>query len=97
MYRYFIGGLVVAIIAVVLGYLWFTQQQMLRARGNEQIAELNQQLSKLQSENAELKSALAKVEAEENRLANENDMLTKTLENARLTGKVPSELPYPPK
>ncbi len=97
MYRYFIGGLVVAIIALVIGYLWFSQQQILHARENKRIAELNQELSMLQSENAQLKSALATVEAEENRLAKENDMLAKTLENARLTGRIPSKLPYPPK
>jgi hypothetical protein len=41
--------------------------------------------------------ALAKVQAEEQRLVTENDMLSKTLAQARLTGKIPSKLPYPPK
>lgn len=98
MYRYLIGGLIVAIIAGVLGYMWFSQQKIVQAHNQKQIAQLNEQVEKLQSENALLKTALAKVEAEENRLAAQNDMLTKALEKARITGKVPSEvMPYPPK
>jgi len=37
------------------------------------------------------------VQAEEQRQVTENELLTKVLEQAKLTGKIPDKLPYPPK
>ncbi len=97
MYRYLVGAIVVAIIAALIGWNWYRQQQAATQREQAQIAELSDHVRQLDQENSQLKAALAKVQAEENRLVTENQILTKTLEQARLTGKVPAELPYPPK
>lgn len=97
MYRYLVGAIVVAIIAALIGWKWYRQQQAATQHDQAQIAELSDHVQQLQKENDQLKVALAKVQAEENRLVTENQILSKTLEQARLTGKVPSTLPYPPK
>jgi hypothetical protein len=46
-----------------------------------------------------MKDQLVKVQAEEERLAAANEDLAKTLQQARLTGKIPppSAMPFPPK
>ncbi len=97
MYRYLVGAIVVAIIAALAGWNWNRRQQAATQRDQAQIARLSDQVRQLEQENSQLKAALAKVQAEENRLVTENQILTKTLEQARLTGKVPATLPYPPK
>jgi hypothetical protein len=37
------------------------------------------------------------VQAEEQRQVTENELLAKVLDQAKLTGKIPDKLPYPPK
>jgi uncharacterized protein HemX len=96
MLRAIVVFLVLAAIAGVGLWWWYGQQQALRARQENQISDLQSQLVKLRADNDRLKSELGKVEEEETRLATENQELTKALEQARVTGKVPA-LPYPPK
>jgi cell division protein FtsL len=94
-------ALIVAIVAVAGGWLLYRQSQAVQAENQKKIAELQQQLEKLQSENGQMKENLAKAQSEEDRLAAANQDLAKTLAQARLTGKIPplppSALPYPPK
>lgn len=97
MIRYLIGALVVALIAAALGWKWNRQAQDEHQREQAQISELSSRLGQLQDQNNQLNAALAKVQAEEQRQVTENDLLTKTLEQAKLTGKIPDKLPYPPK
>lgn len=97
MYRYLVGAIVVALIAAVIGWKWYQQQQADQRREQAQISELSDRVRQLQDQNNQLSVALAKVQAEEQRLVTENDMLSKTLAQARLTGKIPDKLPYPPK
>ena len=89
-----------AAIAGALGYRWYQQNLELQQHQQEQLDQLNQRVKKMQDENATLKSQLAKVQDEEGRLAIANDMLTKAIEQSKLTGKAaekPLNLPYPPK
>jgi uncharacterized protein YlxW (UPF0749 family) len=97
MYRYLFGALVVALIAAAIGWKWHQQEQADHQRDQAQISELSGRIGQLQDQNNQLNAALAKVQAEEQRLVTENDLLTKTLEQAKLTGKIPDKLPYPPK
>ena len=97
MYRYLVGAIVVALIAAVIGWKWYQQQQAEQRREQAQISELSDRVKQLQDQNNQLSVALAKVQAEEQRLVTENDMLSKTLAQAKLTGKIPDKLPYPPK
>jgi Tfp pilus assembly protein PilN len=91
----------IAIAAVVGGWLLYSRSQAAHAEDQKKIAELQQQLATLQSENAQLKENLGKSQTEEERLSAANQDLAKALAQARLTGKVPplpsSALPYPPK
>ena len=97
--RILIGAAVVAIIAIIAGYMMSVKNEEARKAQESKIVELQGQLQKLQDENDGLKSALAKVQGEEDRLAADNQALSKALAQAQLTGKVPStlKLPYPPK
>jgi membrane protein implicated in regulation of membrane protease activity len=97
MYRYLVGAIVVAAIAAVIGWKWYQQNQTERQREQAQINELSGRVGQLQDQNNQLNAALAKVQAEEQRQVTENDLLAKTLEQAKLTGKIPDKLPYPPK
>lgn len=97
MYRYLVGAVVVALIAAAIGWKWHQQEQADHQRDQAQISELSGRIGQLQDQNNQLNAALAKVQAEEQRLVTENDLLTKTLEQAKLTGKIPDKLPYPPK
>ncbi len=97
MYRYLVGAIVVALIAAAIGWKWHQQEQADHQRDQAQISELSGRIGQLQDQNNQLNAALAKVQAEEQRLVTENDLLTKTLEQAKLTGKIPDKLPYPPK
>lgn len=97
MYRYLIGALVVAIVAALIGWNWNRQQQSAMRQAQTQIRQLSDRVTEADAENSRLKSDLAKVQAEENRLVMENQILSKTLGQARATGKIPNKLPYPPK
>ena len=97
MYRYLVGAIVVAVIAAAIGWKWHQRQQLERQREQAQINELSARISQLQDQNSQLNAALAKVQAEEQRQVTENELLTKTLEQAKLTGKIPDKIPYPPK
>jgi predicted negative regulator of RcsB-dependent stress response len=97
MYRYLVGAIVVAVIAAVVGWRWYQQDQAEHQREQAQVSELSARIGQLQDQNNQLNAALAKVQAEEQRQVTENDLLTKTLEQAKLTGKIPDKLPYPPK
>jgi predicted negative regulator of RcsB-dependent stress response len=96
MARYVIVALVLLILLGVIGWEHY-QQQAADQREQARIAELNGQVQKLREENAQLKESLDKVQAEEARLVTANDLLTKTIEQAKVTGKMPDKVPYPPK
>ena len=96
--RILIGAAVVAIIAIIAGYVVLEKERDAQKTQESKIAELQGQLQKLQDDNDGLKSALAKVQSEEDRLSAENQQLSKALAQAQVTGKVPAlKLPYPPK
>ncbi|GEM_PF-3202463 len=96
---------IVAVFAVILAALiatfavMYKQRLDFEAQQQARIDELTKEVSQLQAENESNKAALAKVEQEENRLASENQILLKELEQAKITGKLPktTPLPYPPK
>src|SRR6266849_6133693 len=67
--RMIIGGVVVAIIAIIAVYVISVKDEEARKAQESKIVELQGQLQKLQDENNGLKSALAKVQSEEDRLA----------------------------
>ena len=99
MIRFLIGALAAAAIAIAIGFWWHQQNEADHLRQQAAVAQLGDDLAKARSENDQLKAALAKVQDEENRLAADNQALSKALEQARLAGKVPGKLslPYPPK
>ena len=101
MYRYFIGAIIALLIAVGAGWKLYQQEQardvQARAVDRNRIDSLTAQIADLQQQNAQLNVALDKVQAEQQRLVVENDMLNKALAQGRLTGKIPDKLPYPPK
>ncbi|MBV8773648.1 MAG: hypothetical protein JO166_15165 [Deltaproteobacteria bacterium] len=96
-----IAVLIAAIAAAAGGWLLYSRNKAAQADDQKRIAELQQQIDTLQSENAQLKENLAKAQSEEERLSSANQELAKMLAKARLTGKVPplppGALPYPPK
>ena len=94
MARLVIGGLVVAIIAALL---FFIYSGSFRTRNQEQqISGLNNQVNKLQAENEQLKNDLAKVQSEGSRLAAQNEEMRKAIGSFKATGKMP-EVPPPAK
>ena len=97
MFRYLVGAIVVAMIAAAIGWKWRQQAQADHQHDQAQISELSGRIGQLQEQNNQLNAALAKVQAEEQRQVTENDLLAKVLEQAKLTGKIPDKLPYPPK
>jgi regulator of replication initiation timing len=66
-------------------------------RQARQLDDLNTQVEKVQKDNQDLRDQLAKVQEENNNLKGYNDVLKKALETAKVTGKVPEIMPYPPK
>ena len=96
-----VAALIAAIAAAAAGWLLYSHNRAVNAENQKRLAELQQQLETLQSENAQLKENLAKTQSEEERLSAANQDLAKALAQARLTGKIPplppSALPYPPK
>jgi predicted nucleic acid-binding Zn-ribbon protein len=97
MVRYLVGAIVVAMIAAAIGWKWRQQAQADHQHDQAQISDLSGRIGQLQEQNNQLNAALAKVQAEEQRQVTENDLLAKVLEQAKLTGKIPDKLPYPPK
>jgi uncharacterized protein YlxW (UPF0749 family) len=99
MLRGLIAFLVLAAIASGAFWYWYQRRLAFEAEQRAQIDQLTKQVAQLQSENEANKAALNKVEQEENRLASENQLLLKELEQAKVTGKLPKNLPlpYPPK
>jgi len=97
MIRYLVGAIVVAVIAGAVGWKWYQREQAQHQRDQAKISELLTQIDQLRAETNQLNDALAKVQAEEQRQVTENQLLNHTLEQAKLTGKIPDKLPYPPK
>jgi septal ring factor EnvC (AmiA/AmiB activator) len=101
--RIVITALVVALVLLGAGYFAWYRIQALdavdRANLEKQLAELQTERDQLKADDARSKDELAKVQAEEERLAAANEDLAKTLQQARLTGKIPppSAMPFPPK
>ena len=97
--RFLIGALVAGIIAAAIFYVWNQRNLQTQASQQQRISTLASQVSRLRAENSELKDALAKVQAEENELARQNDLLNKAVATVKATGKLPAKplLPYPPK
>lgn len=96
-----VAALIVAIGAAAGGWVLYSRNRAAQLEDQRKLAELQQQLEKLQSENSQLKDNLTKSQSEEERLSSANQELAKALAQARLTGKIPplprSALPYPPK
>ncbi len=95
--RALLGGLIVAIAAAVIFYLWSAGYHEQHDREQAQIAQLNQQVSRLSDENTRLKAELAKVQSEEANLAAENDEMKKAIASMKATGKIPPAITYPAK
>jgi peptidoglycan hydrolase CwlO-like protein len=93
MARILIGGLVVAIIAALLFFLYAGSYRTRNQAQEQQITELNDQLIKLQTENEQLKAQLTKVQGEESTLAAQNEEMQKAIATFKATGKMP---PTPP-
>ena len=93
MARILIGGLVVAIVAALLFFLYSSSYRTRNQAQEQQISELNNQLIKLQSENEQLKAQLGKVQAEETTLTAQNQEMQKAIAIYKATGKMP---PTPP-
>ena len=93
MARILIGGLVVAIVAALLFFLYAGSYRTRNQAQEQQISELNNQLNKLQSENEQLKTALARVQAEGSSLAAQNEEMRKAIASFKATGKLPENLP----
>jgi peptidoglycan hydrolase CwlO-like protein len=95
------GGLVVAVLAALLLYVYASSCRTAIADQARQIAALGAQLNKIEQQNAELQTELAKVQSEETGLAAENDQLRKSIATFKATGKMPTnlptDLPSPPK
>jgi len=103
MLRFFLGCLLVGLIAIVIGWRWYGQELAIRETQARQITGLSAQVAKLTSDNARLNAQLTQVQNEEARLAHDNDALRETIQETKLTGKVPPKEeiiappPYPPK
>jgi septal ring factor EnvC (AmiA/AmiB activator) len=101
--RIVLAALIVALIFIGAGYLAWrhiqAEQAAERADLQKQIGELERERDQFKADDDKTKAALDKVQAEEERMAVVNEELTKTLQQAQLTGKIPppSSLPFPPK
>jgi uncharacterized protein HemX len=101
--RIVLTALIAAVIFIGAGFFAWrhieAEQAAERADLQKQIAELEGERDQLRAEDDRTKVALDKVQAEEERMAAVNEELTKTLQQAQLTGKIPppSSLPFPPK
>jgi uncharacterized membrane-anchored protein YhcB (DUF1043 family) len=90
-------GLVVGVVAGLIFFVYSRSCESAAADQAQKIAELGQQLNRLEKQNAELTTELAKVQAEETGLAAQNDELKKAIASVKATGKLPKSLAYPPK
>lgn len=97
MARLLVGGLIVAIIAALLFFLYAGSYRTRNEAQEQQISQLNDQLLKLQSENEQLKSELSKVQAEQSTLAAQNEEMRKEIATFKATGKLPPPSPPPAK
>ncbi|HUY20447.1 MAG TPA: hypothetical protein VMV15_14630 [Candidatus Binataceae bacterium] len=99
MLRILTGAIVVAIIAGLIGWQWSIKQRAATALQQQQISDLQHQLSRVQQDNSDLRAKLATVQEEEDRLAAENNALNEAIAKSRVTGKAAEmpALPYPPK
>jgi predicted negative regulator of RcsB-dependent stress response len=97
MVRALVVFLVIAAVAGFFAYRYYNQEQLFRAEQEQKLDDLNTQLEKQKSDDNNLKDQLAKVQEENNNLKGYNDLLKKALEEAKVTGKVPTIMPYPPK
>lgn len=87
----------VAIAAGIL-FAWISgQNHAEQDRLGKQISAMNGQLSQLRDENTRLKGDLAKVQTEQQNLAAQNEEMRKAIAMVKATGKLPKNLPYPPK
>jgi peptidoglycan hydrolase CwlO-like protein len=93
MAKLLIGGLIVAMIAALLFFLYSGSYRTRNQAQEQQISELNDQVMKLQNENEQLKAELARVQAEETTLAAQNEEMQKAIATFKATGKMP---PTPP-
>ncbi len=96
-----VGGLVVAVVAAMILYVYASSCRSAMADQARQIAALGAQLSKLEQQNSELRTNVAKLQSEEESLAAQNDQLRKAIATFKATGKMPPnttlDLPLPPK
>jgi peptidoglycan hydrolase CwlO-like protein len=101
--RIVITALLVSMLFISAGYFaWYRLEALNasdRANQEKQLTDLQAERYHLKAENERMKDQLAKVQAEEERLAAANEDMAKTLQHARLTGKIPppSAMPFPPK
>jgi len=89
--------LIIGAIGAFFAYRQYQQDQTTNAQIVQQIDDLNSQVQKLQNDNSLLRDQLAKVQEENNHLKGYNDELQKAIATAKITGKMPLVLPYPPK
>jgi cell division protein FtsB len=91
------GAIVVAIAAAIL-FAWVSSQHRTEQDTlNQQIAAMNSELGQLRDQNTSLKGELSKVQTEQQSLAAQNEELRKAIATVKATGKLPPDLPYPPK
>jgi predicted negative regulator of RcsB-dependent stress response len=97
MLRAVVVFLILAAIAGYFAYRHYQQDQVTAAETTQRINDLNSRIQKLQNDNSLLHDQLATVQEENYNLKGYNDVLKKALETAKLTGRVPQIMPYPPK
>jgi predicted negative regulator of RcsB-dependent stress response len=97
MVRGLILFLVLAAIAGFFAWRYHKQDQAKIAQQAAQLDDLNTQLNQLKTDNNQLHDQVDKIQEENNNLKIYNDALKKALEQAKITGKVPLVMPYPPK
>ncbi len=95
MSRMLIGGLIVAIVAAILFFLYSSSYRTRLEQQSQQTSQLNAEVLKLQNENEQLKTELAKVQGEQNILAAQNEEMRKAIASFKATGKMPPNLPPP--
>jgi hypothetical protein len=101
--RIVITALIVALLFIGAGYYAWNrieaQNAADRATLEKQMADLQAERDQLKTDDQRARDELAKVQTEEERLDAANQDLAKTLQQARLTGKIPppSTMPFPPK
>jgi len=96
MVRGFIGGAVVALIAMIAFFLATSQMQQTLSDKDAQISALTEQVVQLRAESQQLQSSLEMVEAEQERLARQNEEMRRTLASIKATARVPTS-PLPAK